>query len=161
MPLRDWFTFLLGSKFDSLHPPLGWLSLLRGGLNLLRGWSRLLRGWHRLCRSWFRLALAGSGCSEAGSGSLRLDEAALGRAQAGSGLPEDGLGHQEVASGYLEACSGPLKDARINIRMNGWMYKQNFSPMFYRTSPPIRSAALPISSFSTTAHGWTKVPLTS
>ena len=54
-------------------------------------------------------------------------------------------------SGCLEATS----------RTDGQMDKQNCPPVFYRISSPIGSAALPIFSFSATAYGRVRVPLTS
>ena len=42
-------------------------------------------------------------------------------------------------------------DRRTGGWMDGWVDRWNFLPVFYRTSSPIGSAALPTSSFSTTA----------
>ena len=55
-------------------------------------------------------------------------------------------------------------DRRMDGWTDGWMDgrmdgRTEFPPVFYRTSSPIGSAALPTSSFSTTAYGRARVPL--
>ena len=57
------------------------------------------------------------------------------------------------------------RDRGTDVKMDGWtdrwIYGRNFSPVFYETSSPIRSAALPTINFGATAYSRARVLLTS
>ena len=79
-----------------------------------------------------------SGLPEGGSG---LPDVSSSHQDVGSRHPEAGLGHLEAGSGYLEAGSGHFKDGWMDGWADVWADGRNFSPLFYRTSSPIGSAA--------------------